>query len=432
METKKENSYKKTIWACYLVHIATAILINLTPVLFYFLKGLYNLDFSQLGTLIFVNFITVVIINIVFSKVVDKTGFRTLMIIGTIFAGIGLIIFSLSPFIFKNNIFVGFIISTIIFSFGGGLFQLLLSPIINSLPIEEKSGAMTKLHSFYAWGQIFTVLAATLLLFIINLTLGGFYWFLIPLIFSVIPFICLGLFLFVPLTRPVISPKDQSVKKTIFTPFFIIAMLAIFLCAATELIISQWASSYLESVVHLDKITGDILGVCVFAFMLGFGRILYAKYSKKANLSKLMLAGCITAAVCYIVIALSPFKALSLIAFGLTGLAVSLLWPGILSLTSEKYPMAGAWLFGILAAIGSIGSAVGPLVFGQIGDNAPKLSAVKDLAFKLSIEPFELGFRIAVLICVIFPLCAIFTVLYLHKKKSKKINQEKQESNPEK
>lgn len=418
-ELTEQKNYRLTIRACYLVQIAVAALLNVTPILFYFLMSLYNLKLADLGILVLITFIITIAVNLALSRFVDKIGFRLLMIIGTLLAGFGLIAFSVSPFIFKNNVFLGFIISTVIIALGSGVFQLLVSPIINSLPIKDKSGRLARLHSFYAWGAIFTVAFTTLTLELIKTSLGDKFWFLIPLILSVIPFVCLVLFIFAPLESPAKEAK-QSMKKIILTPFFIMAGLGILASGASEIIISQWASTYIESVLQIDKILGDIVGVCLFALMLGLGRLLYSIYSRKINLSKIMVFSCLLALLCYFIIALSPFAVLSLIAFGLSGLAVSLLWPGILSLTSEKFPKAGTWLFAMLTALGSAGSAVGPYIIGQIGNNAPNLSGVQNLAFNLGIEPSELGLRIAVLSCAVFPILAFFAILYLHKKKNKK------------
>lgn len=412
-------SYKKTIRVCYLTHICLAVVNNVTPILFYFLMGLFDLTVSGLGILVLVNFITQVLVNLTFAKVIDRTGFRPLMITAGVFAVSGLLLFSLTQFIFASNIFTGFIIATVIFSVGGGFYQLLLSPIINAIPSDEKSAAMTKLHSFYAWGQILTVLLITLLLYFITSVFSDFHWFLIPVILCLVPLSSLVLFLFVPMPAPVKDKERGDVKKIILNPFFIFAALGILMFGATEIIISQWSSTYIESVMKMEKVLGDILGVCVFAFMIGFGRLLYGKVSKKVNLSKIMMIGAFSAFLLYIIIALSPVKAISIIAFGLAGLAVSLLWPGMLSITSERFSSAGSWMFAVLTAVGNIGSAVGPFLLGQLGQNIPSTQTAQNIASNLSLDPSEIGLRAAVLICSIFPLIAFGITAYLHKSRTK-------------
>lgn len=427
---KAEKSiYNITYQACYIGHVVTAILINITPVLFYFLMDLYKLSLSDLGMLSLINFIVQVVIAISFSKFVDKIGFRPLIVFAMFIAVFGLIFYSLTPFIFGNNILLGLILATMFFSVAGGFFQIILSPVVNAIPSENKEAAMTKLHSFYAWGQIFTVLFSTLMLFIITSFIGDSYWFIIPLIFCAAPILGGLLFIYVPLIRPVTEKEQTSIKKVAFTKFFIFALIFILFCGAVEMTISQWASTYLE-IIGTDKLVGDILGVCMFSFMLGFGRILYSKFSKKLNLSALMLIGCAAASVCYLIIALSPVAALSIIAFGISGLAVSLLWPGILNLTSEKFKKAGSWTLAILAAIGNIGCALGPFILGQVGEFLPNLNFVKNLADSLSMESSELGLRMAVLICTIFPLISFLSLLYIHRKRQKN-KKEIQEQSPE-
>jgi len=416
MNTRK-SIYNKTYYACYLGLVVTAILLNVTPILFTTFVEIYDFSYSNLGTLVLINFLIQVVVAILFSKLVDKIGFRPLIVFSMFLAVLGLLFYSLTPFMFKNDIYLGLIISTIIFSVACGLFQILLSPIVNAVPSENKSAAMTKLHSFYAWGQIFCVLFITLM---INIVFAKTDWYIITLILCVVPVACAIMFLLVPLYKPVTEIGQREVKKIAFTKFFIFALVFILFCGAAEITISQWASVYLEDIVKTDKIVGDILGVCVFSFMLGIGRVIYAKFSNKLDLSQLMLIGCAAAFVCYIIIALSPVAVLSVIAFGLCGLAVSLLWPGILTLTAQKFPKAGSWPFAVLAAVGNIGTAVGPFMLGQTGDFLPSLDFVKNLANSLSIDAGELGLRLAVLICLVFPLVSFLTLLYIHKHKQKK------------
>ncbi|MCL1901701.1 MAG: MFS transporter [Firmicutes bacterium] len=385
------------------------------------MADIYDLTLSDLGTLALLNFTVQVAVAISFSKFVDKIGFRPLMVFAMSVAAVGLIFYALIPFTFENNIFLGLILATMFFSVAGGFFQILLSPIVNAIPSENKEAAMAKLHSYYAWGQIFTVLFATLMLFIITNFIGDSYWFIIPLILCAVPLVGVILFIHVPLLKPVTEKEQLSIKKVAFTKFFIFALIFILFCGAAEITISQWASTYLEDVVQTDKLVGDILGVCMFSLMLGIGRVLYAKFSNKLNLSSLMLIGCAACFVCYLIIAVSPVAVLSIIAFGICGLAVSLLWPGILNLTSEKFKKAGSWTLAVLAAVGNIGSAIGPFILGQVGEALPDLAFVKNLANNLSMEPSELGLRMAVLICMIFPLISFLSLLYIHKKRQKKL-----------
>jgi len=418
METLK-NNYNKTFRACYLGHVVCAILLNLTPVLFTCFIDYYHYSTTDLGLFSSLNFIIQVIIAIAFSKLVDKIGFRPLIIFAMFLAAAGLIFYALTPFIFSSNVYLGLILATVVFSIAAGFFQILLSPIVNATPSKDKSSAMTKLHSFYSWGQIFTVLFSTLTLLLISNTLGDSYWYIIPLILCVVPIVCATLFFYVPLSKPVIEKGQTEVKKVVLTKFFIFALIFILCAGATEITMSQWASTYLNKVAKINKTVGDVLGVCMFAFMMAIGRLLHSKYSQKLDLPRLMLMGCVLAFVCYLVIALSPVAALSIIAFGLCGLGVALLWPGILSLTSQKFSKAGSWTLGILTVAGNSGAALGPLILGQAGGAFSNLNSVIKISGNLSMTPLELGLRIAVLICLIFPLVSYLSLLYIRKHRAK-------------
>ena len=405
-----EVSYKSTIIACYLGYFTQAIVVNLTPILFIPFMQIYGLSYSQLGFLILINFIVQVSIDILFSKIVDKYGFRIFATISHIICFVGFIIFALSPFLFPNNIYIGLLIGTIIFSGAGGLLEIVISPVLNAIPSDEKAAAMSLLHSFYAWGQLAVVLVTSFLLFIFGLDS----WIFIVFLWCLVPLINFVLFLKVPLEKTIPEDERQSMLKVMVKPFFIFAFFAILMGGAAEVTMNQWISAYMEKALGFQKIIGDILGMSFFAIMLGVGRLLYGIYGKKIDVNKILVITSFSAIICYLIVALSPVQIISVIACGLAGLSTSLLWPGTLVITAEKYPLAGAWIFAILAAGGDIGASIGPWFLSLIADNISN-NFSGEIA-NISVE--QLALRIGMLVAAIFPLGAFVCHLYLKKKKN--------------
>lgn len=406
MSNNTEISYKSTTIACYIGHFVQAIVINLTPILFIPLRDQYGLSFQQLGFLILINFITQVACDILFSGIIDKYGYRGFATVSHLLTIIGFIIFALSPFIMEKP-YMGFVIATIIFSGSGGLLELLLSPIVNSIPTDEKATAMSVLHSFYAWGQLAVVLLTTISLFIF----GTKSWQVIMLIWIIVPLFNFILFLKVPLAPPIPEEHRQGMRMLILKPFFIICFLAIGFGGAAEVSMNQWASAFMERAMNLPKIIGDTGGMCMFAIMLGLGRLLYGIYGVKINLLKIMLVGTLTAICCYIIVAFSFVSLISLIACAICGIAVSLLWPGTLVIASERFPLAGAWLFAILAAGGDIGASVGPWLLGVVTEQAPKLPFISNLSIQFALSSDQIGLRIGMFIAALFPLGAFICIM---------------------
>jgi fucose permease len=401
-------SYKSTAAACYVGNFVQATVINLTPILFIPLREAFGFSYEQLGFLIFINFFTQVLVDIGFSTLVDKYGFRPFVVTAHALTVVGFALFAAAPRLFTDP-YTGFVIATIIFSGSGGLLELLLSPIVNAIPTDEKAAAMSVLHSFYAWGQVTVVLLTTLFLFVF----GRSAWPIMVLLWTLPAVFNFFLFLRVPLGPAIPEEHRQGMRRLILQPFFVVAFLAIMMGGAAEISISQWTSAFMEKAMSLPKVLGDIAGMCMFGFALGVGRLLYGIYGKKVNVNQVMIAGSLGAVVCYLVVALSNNSLLSLLAAAACGFMVSLLWPGTLVITAEKFPLAGAWLFAILAAGGDIGASLGPWLMSVVTEQAPRLPLFQALGAGLSAE--QLGLRLGMLVGTIFPLGAVLCLSWMYR-----------------
>ena len=356
--------YKATIRATYIGNLVAALLTNLPPLLFVSFMSFYNLSYEQIGRLILINFLTQIVSDLANSKLVDRYGVRPFITLAHLLVVIGFIIFSFAPNITPSNPYITLVIATIIFSYGGGLLELLLSAIVGSIPGDEKAKAMSLLHSFYAWGFIFVIVVTTLLLAL----LGAENWQIIPLIWATIPLANFFYFLKVPL--PIMAPHGTHLKirNLLKSPIFLLILIGITVGGAAEVTMSQWTSTFAETTLGLSKATGDLVGVLLFAFFLGLGRLLYGRYGKDEKIWHVMLYGSILATLSYLVAGLSPWPIVSLIACALCGLGVSLLWPGSIVIAQNNFPHASAALFALLAASGDTGAAIGPYFVGLVSD----------------------------------------------------------------
>ena len=400
----KKPTYRLTIFSSFTGIFVQAIICNLVAILFIPLMDLYNLSYVHLGILVGVNFLTQFTVDILFSRVIDKIGYRRFILPTCLVATFGLGLFAATPLLFGSAVLVGFILASVIFSAAGGLLEVALSPLITAIPdTENKSAAMSLLHSFYAWGQVATIVVTTLFLLIF----GREHWQWIVLFWMLIP---IGNFLcFVRAPFPEVIPETErlSMRQLIFKPFYMMALLAICMGAGAEVVMNQWSSSFMEKGLALPKIWGDLLGMCGFSFFLGFGRVLHGKIADKISILNLLTIGASLAIACYITVALSPIAWICVAACALCGLGTSLLWPGTLVAASEAYPKAGAWMFAILAAFGDLGATIGPAVTGFVIDNTRNLPIVASLA-RLTGSSIEQGaIRFGILTATVFPICCI-------------------------
>lgn len=401
-------SYRSTVWACYVANFVGAIVINLTPILFIPLKLLYDLSYTQFGILLATNYITQFVADIIFSWPIDKFGYRPFVVLAPILTIIGYLVFALAPVISPLSPFTWFLIGTILFSATGGLLELLLSAIVNGIPGDQKATMMSVLHSFYAWGQLMVVLLTTLAVWFF----GAANWQWIIVAWSILPLFNIIQFALCRLPPPVPEEKRQGAKVLLRCKNFYIIILTIVFAGMAEVSMAMWTSAYLERAMLFPKIIGDVAGMCVFAIMLGIGRLGYGLFGAKWEISRLMAIGSASACLLYLVAALSTNAVVSLIACALCGIAVSLLWPGSVILAGRAFPLAGAWLYAMLAAGGDIGAAVGPALLGVVADTAASLPALQGiLEFSgLNIEQF--GLRCGMLLGAIFPLGTLLLVTY--------------------
>lgn len=411
--SSQAKPYRLTTLSCFVGIFIQSIICNITALLFIPFMSLYSFTYTQLGALVTINFISQLAIDILFSKAIDKVGFKNIVVPSCILAFVGLTLFAFSPFIF-NNIYLGIIISTIIFASSSGLLEITLSPIVDSIPHpeNEKAPAMTLMHSFYAWGMVATIIITTVFLFVFSIEK----WQILILFFALIPVI--NVIMFSKSRFPSSAQKHKRLNgKTLFrSKFYIVALFAILFGGATEVIMSQWSSTYMEKVLELPKIYGDLLGMCGFAVMMGLGRTLYGIYGSKIKINNMLVLGSLLSVFGYIVVALSPFVSLNIAVCCLCGLFASLLWPGVISITSRKFPLSGSFLFAILAAAGDIGAGVGPWITGIVTDTALKLN--------IDISGFsgeQSAIRIGILFVAIFPIGAFLSNIYLRKNSGKPI-----------
>jgi len=393
-----------------------AINFNLLAVIFIPLREQYGLTYAQFGTLIFVIFISQIFINVALSKPIDRIGVRPFIIPALCVCIGGMILFAMVPDLLPGHIYAGFMGTSLLIAAGGGVLELCLSPIVDAIPRDaaDSSKALSFLHSFYAWGQAVVVLLTSGLLFL------GVSWRVIALAWALVPAADVILFYRAPIAERATGDDAMPIRKLLSTGIFIVALITIGFGGASEANIAQYASAFLEKGLGMDKLAGDILGLCGFAVFLGVGRMLYGFLGDKININTALIGGSALAFAAYLVIAFSPAGAAPVAAIALCGLFVSLLWPGTLAIVAKGLPLAGASMFALLAASGSLGCSIGPWVGGQLTDIAMR-SAPEGLSLgllELSAEQF--GLRAGLLAAAFFPLASFAFQLYLKRVIGKK------------
>ena len=375
---KKETSisYVYTIYACYVGYIVQAIINNLPPLLFLTFQREFGISTEKIGLLITINFGMQIITDSVAAKFVDRIGYRVSVVAAHIFSFAGLICLGILPRIMDNS-YAGLVIAMLLNAIGGGLIEVLISPIVEAAPSSNaKDAAMSLLHSFYCWGHVGVVLLST-----IGFNVFGIEkWYYLPLLWSVIPAMNLFLFLKVPINRTV-SKEDQMPARRLLGMKLFWMFFALMICAgASEQAMSQWATMFAEEGLGVSKTMGDLLGPCLFAVLMGSSRTFYGKFGEKINLRGFMVGSGVLCVVSYLLAVLMQNPILALLGCGLCGLSVGIMWPGTFSLAAKSCPQGGTLMYALFALAGDIGCAAGPGVVSVVSELLPTYGLKAGLA----------------------------------------------------
>ena len=358
-------SYKTTITSCFVGYIVQAIVNNFIPLLFITFQNSYSIPLSQITLLVTINFAVQLLVDLASTLFVDKIGYRLSAVLAHVFAGAGLLLLTILPELMDP--FAGILTAVLVYAVGGGLLEVLISPIMESCPTDNKEKAMSLLHSFYCWGHVGVVLLSTLffkLAGIQNWRIMAFIWALIPLANA-----------FVFAKTPIASlisegERGMTLRELFISRTFWILMLMMLCAGASEQAVSQWASAFAEKGLGLTKAMGDLTGPMTFAILMGASRAVYGKYGDKINLDTFMKASTMLCVISYLLISLSPSPVISLIGCAICGMSVGIMWPGTFSKASEALRNGGTAMFALLALAGDLGCSGGPTLVGLVSNAA--------------------------------------------------------------
>ena len=386
MNTKK--NYKKTLIACYLGFITQAICANFAPLLFITFHNSYGITFANLALISTVFFFTQLLVDLICAKIVDLIGYRTCVVAAEVTSGLGLAGLAFIPEITATP-FIGIIISVIIYAIGSGLTEVLVSPIVEACPFENKEGTMSLLHSFYCWGSVGVILGSTIFFAVFGIDS----WQILAFIWATIPLYNIYNFATCPIEQLVEDGESMTMGQLFKTRLFWLFIILMVCAGSSEIAMAQWASAFAESALHVSKTVGDLAGPCGFAICMGISRVLYGKYGEKIDLTTFMACSGVLCLLCYLVAGLSSLPVLGLIGCALCGFTVGIMWPGSISISSKVLPKGGTAMFALLALAGDLGGAVGPAIIGNVSQRAGENLQAGVLA--------GIGFPIVLVVCVL-------------------------------
>lgn len=357
-----KNNYKMTMYACFIGYVVQAVVNSFVPLLFVTFQTEYHIPLTQITLLITVNFVIQLVVDLLSAGFVDKIGYRASAIIAHACAGTGIFLLTILPELFSNP-FYGILLAVMVYAIGGGLIEVLISPILEACPTDNKESAMSLLHSFYCWGCTGVVLLSTLFFALF----GTSHWKILALIWVLLPAANLILFTKVPIYSLHEEGESGMSISELFRVKVFWLLMAMMLCAgASEQAVSQWASTFAEKGLHIQKTVGDLVGPMMFSVLMGLSRLIYGKYGEKLNLDRFMKGSCVLCVASYLCISLVPVPIVGLIGCAICGFSVGIMWPGTFSKASAAIKRGGTVLFAMLALAGDLGCSGGPTLVGFV------------------------------------------------------------------
>lgn len=392
-------NYQKTIYACFVGYIVQAIVNNFIPLLFLTFERTYGIPLSQITILITFNFGIQLLVDLLSASFVDKIGYRASILLAHILSAAGLLGLAVLPELLPSA-YAGLLISVMIYALGGGLLEVLVSPIMESCPTDNKEQAMSLLHSFYCWGHVGVVLLSTLFFRIFGIE----NWKVLTCIWIIIPIVNTFIFAQAPIA-PLVDEDEtgMSMRDLCRNRVFWLLMLMMMCAGASEQSVSQWASTFAERGLGVSKSLGDLAGPMTFAVLMGSARAFYGKFGDRIDLDGFMIGSGILCILSYLMISLSPYPVLSLVGCGICGLSVGIMWPGSFSKAAASIRNGGTALFALLALAGDLGCSGGPTLVGYISS--------------LASDDLKMG----ILTAIIFPVLLVTGILMLRKPKAEEL-----------
>ena len=387
--------YQKTLIACYLGFITQAIAANFAPLLFLTFHRTYQISLGRIAFISTAFCFTQLLVDLFCAKYVDRIGYRRSVIASEVFSAAGLIGLAFLPSLLPDP-YVGILISVIIYAMGSGLIEVLVSPIVEACPFDNKESVMSLLHSFYCWGSVGVILLSTIFFAIFGIE----NWRILACIWALIPLYNTFNFISCPIESLTEEGEGLSIRQLCHIPIFWIALILMVCAGASEISMAQWASAYVESALGISKSIGDIIGPCLFAVMMGMSRSFYGKYGENIDLMKFMIGSGALCLVCYLLSALAPLPFLNLVGCAVCGFSVGIMWPGTISIASKKIPLGGTAMFALLAMAGDLGGSVGPGIVGFVTQNAND------------------NLKVGMLAGCVFPTVLVLSVLLLKRKRA--------------
>ena len=388
-------NYQRTIYACFVGYIVQAIVNNFVPLLFLTFEGTYGIEMGRITMLITMNFGVQLVVDLLSAGFVDKIGYRISIVLAHLFSAAGLAGLVFLPEILPDA-YTGLCISVVIYALGGGLIEVLISPIMESCPTDNKEKAMSLLHSFYCWGHVGVVLVSTLFFHLAGIE----NWRILTLLWVVIPVANGIVFLKSPIASLIEEGESGLSMKELFRNKMFWLFLLMMLCAgASEQAVSQWASTFAEMGLGISKTLGDLVGPMAFSILMGTARLIYGKYGDRMDLDRFMKLSTLLCIASYLLIAFVPVPAVELVGCAVCGFSVGIMWPGTFSKASASLKRGGTVLFAFLALAGDLGCSGGPTVVGFIS------------------SAFGNNLRIGIGAAILFPVLLLVALFAMRKKK---------------
>ena len=398
-------TYKHTLSACCTAYTVQAAINNFSPLLYAFFAERLGISLTEISLLITVNFLIQIGMDFVGTVLADRIGYRWSAVLGNAFSLVGFILLGTLPTVMEGTL-LALLIATSVSAVGGGLLEVIVSPIVEALPKEETGFSMNLLHSFYCWGHVAVILVSTLFFSLFSLE----YWYVMAFTWGILPLVAGGMLIFVPMRQLTEEKTGASLRYLFGRREFYLLMIVMLAAGASELSMAQWASYFAEEGLGVSKALGDLLGPASFAVAMGATRLVFGVIGDRFKMERCLLLSFLLCIASYLLAALSTSPYVSLLGCAVTGVAVAILWPGTYTLGATLLRRGGTPMFALFALAGDLGCAIGPTIVAAVSDAVTSGKITNPFP---DLGTLGGGIRTGLLVAVVFPMLAVISCLLL-------------------
>ncbi len=347
---------KQVLWASFMAMLIFGIVMAILGAVLPSVISKFDISLANAGSLFLLMSLGMLIGSLFFGPVVDRFGYKWLLVICTalVFAGIEGIAFAPSMMVLK--------IALLLTGFAGGAINGGANALVADISKENRGSGLSFLGVFFGIGAFSVPFLIGSLLGIFdyeNLIATAGLLILIPLLFFLaIKFPASKHNQGFPLAEGIGLLKESNL---------LLLGIMLFVQSGLEMVISGWSATYLSEVLHVGSREAVFL-LSVYWLSLMIARLLLGNLLKTVAREKILTFAYMIAIAGAVLMIVSKGKVMAVAGLGLIGFGFAAVFPLVLAFVGDAYSKLSGTAFSLVLALGLVGGMLFPYITGILAE----------------------------------------------------------------